>query len=208
MKLTHSKIVLALAAALLAGGAAQAQSNGVPGPADYPAFSRFITDRNIFDPNRQPYYYSSNTRRTTPRIRTRSTSAPALTLVGTMSYQKGMFAFFNGNSDDLKKALRVADKIAGYTVMDISASRVKLETADKKKQFDMKVGDAMRQENGKWVFAGAGEISNEPSPTETPASPAGSDGSSESAAPATPSSATEPNEVLKRLMQLREKENQ
>ena len=29
-----------------------AQSNGVPGPTDYATFSRFITDRNIFDPNR------------------------------------------------------------------------------------------------------------------------------------------------------------
>jgi hypothetical protein len=158
MKLKHSKIVPALAALLVGGAGALAQSNGVPGPADYPAFSRFITDRNIFDPNRQPHYYSSNTRRTTPRIRTRSNSAPALTLVGTMSYEKGMFAFFNGNSDDLKKALRVADKIAGYTVVAISPNRVKLATADLKKEFEMKVGDAMRQENGKWVLADAGDV--------------------------------------------------
>jgi hypothetical protein len=202
MKLTH-KIFLALAAVLAGGAGAFAQSNGVPGDTDYAKFSQFVTDRNIFDPGRQPHFYSPTTRPRT-RTRTRSTSAPALTLVGTMSYEKGMFAFFNGNSSDLKKALQAGEKIADYTVVDISPNRVKLETADKKKQFEMKVGDAMRQVNGRWVFAGADEVSSETSSTETTASPA----SGESAAPATPSSASEPNDVLKRLMQLREKENQ
>ena len=45
-----------LALALSGGHAAFAQSNGVPGPQDYAAFSHFITDRNIFDPNRVPHY--------------------------------------------------------------------------------------------------------------------------------------------------------
>ncbi len=52
MKPTHLKICLALAAVLAAGAGACAQSNGVPGPADYSKFSQFVTDRNIFDPNR------------------------------------------------------------------------------------------------------------------------------------------------------------
>ena len=207
MKLPISNFFLVLATVLAGGAGAQAQSNGVPGPAEYAKFSAFVTDRNIFDPNRTPHYYSSGSRPRT-RTRTRSTAAPALTLVGTMSYEKGMFAFFNGNDSDLKKALRVTEKIADYTVVDISPNHVKLETADKKKQFDMNVGDAMRQENGKWVLAGPGEISNEPSAAETTASSAGSDTSSDSATPAAPSAATEPNDVLKRLMQLREKENQ
>jgi len=181
-----------------------AQANGVPGPADYAKFSTFVTDRNIFDPNRTPHYYSSSSRPRT-RIRTRSTSAPALTLVGTMSYQKGMFAFFNGNSDDLKKALRVRDKIAGYTVVNISANRVKLATTDQKKEFEMKVGDAMRQENGRWVFADAGEL---PAETGSAAAAAASPSGGDNSTPAMPASTSEPNDVLKRLMQLREKENQ
>src|ERR1039457_6825213 len=41
---------------LLASAAfAFAQSNGVPGPADYTKFSSFVTDRNIFDPARVPH---------------------------------------------------------------------------------------------------------------------------------------------------------
>ena len=194
-----------LLAVLAAGTSAFAQSNGVPSATNFVAFSRFVTDRNIFDPNRQPHAYSSNARRTT---RTRSTAAPALTLVGTMSYEKGMFAFFNGNNSDLKKALRVTEKIADYRIMDITANRVKLESADHQKQFEMKVGDAMRQENGKWVFAGAGEVPVGSSSTEATPSSASGDSSSETEAATVPSSASEPNDVLKRLMQLREKENQ
>ena len=70
MKLTHTKILLALAAVLAGETGAFAQSNGVPGPTDYAKFSQFITDRNIFDPARQPHFiYSSSTR---PRTRTRT----------------------------------------------------------------------------------------------------------------------------------------
>ena len=176
-----------------------AQTNGVPGPADYERFSHFVSDRNIFDPNRQPHSYSPTARRVV-RTRTRN-EAPGLTLVGTMSYEKGMFAFFNGNSAELKKALRAGDKIADYTVKEIAANRVQLESADKKQQLELKVGDGLRQENGKWVLAGTGEL-----PAATSSAGASSGESSSSAPP--PSSAGEPNDVLKRLMQQREKENQ
>ena len=128
-------------------------------------------------------------------------------LVGTMSYEKGMFAFFNGNNADLKKAMQAGEKIADYTVTDISAGRVKLESADKKQQLDLKVGDGLRQENGKWVFSGASELPAGTNSAEPTGSSSG-ESSSEASAPAAPSSTGEPNDVLKRLMQLREKENQ
>jgi len=196
MKTSRTKIILTLALALAGGLGAWAQTNQVPGAEDYAAFSRFITERNIFDPNRRAHY-TSQTRPKTPR--TRSSSAPAFTLVGTMSYGKGLFAFFNGNNSDLKKALPVAESIAGYTVTEISHSRVTLESADKKQKVEMKVGDLMRQENGKWEMAGAGELPSGTNSTETTGS-----GGGENSAVATPSSSSEPNEVLKRLMQQRE----
>ena len=116
MKLNRIKIILLAALALTSGFVARAQSNRVPGATDYPAFSGFVTDRNIFDPNRVPHPF---TRRACGRgFRTRATasSAPAFSLVGTMSYQKGYFAFFSGNDDELKSVLPVSGKIAGYTV--------------------------------------------------------------------------------------------
>ena len=78
-----------LALALVNGFLAGAQSNNVPGPADYALFSRFITERNIFDPNRYPRYSSDQPNYHPPDIR----SAPTFTLVGTMSYEGDVRVF-------------------------------------------------------------------------------------------------------------------
>ena len=190
---------------LLAGGAfASAQSNGVPKPDEFTKFSSFVTDRNIFDPNRQPHSYTPGNRPRN-RTRTRSSGAPGIQLVGTMSYEKGWFAFFNASNEDYKKALYAGEKIAGYTVMEIFPGWVRLQSGDQKEQFELKVGDGLQQENNKWVFVRSGET---PAVTSSPASSSSSGLSdSESPAPTTPSTG-EQNEVLKRLMQLREKENQ
>ena len=205
MRLSRNIIILTLA---IAGEGALAQSgNTVPGPTDYASFSRFITERNIFDPNRVPHYTS-----TRPRVRSRShsASAPAFTLVGTMAYEKGLFAFFSGNSDELKQALPASGKIAGYTVLDISRSRVVLESEDKKQKLELKIGDVMRQENGKWELSGQGEVTTESTATTassgTP-SESSSDSSGTSSAPAANPSASAPNDILKRLMEKREQEN-
>ena len=184
--------------ALLAGGTfATAQTNkNIPGPADYAAFSQFVTDRNIFDPSRQPHF-SGSTARTRTRTRTRtSSSAPAFTLVGTMSYEKGMFAFFSGTDAELKQVLPVSGKIAVYTVTAIAPGRVRLESADKKQTLELKVGDVVRQENGGWQSAGAGE----PGAVAT-------ENSDDSGAASAPASASAPNDILKRLMEKREQEN-
>jgi hypothetical protein len=194
---------LLILAILLAGGlTASAQSNGVPAPDNYAAFSGFISDRNIFDPNRQPHYTDPHRPFRTTSIHRRGT--PGIQLVGTMSYEKGYFAFFGGTSADLSQVLKVGDKIAGYTITSISASSIVVQSADQKTQF-MNIGDGWRQDNGKWVFSTAGTLPVATSETEV-AAPSGNDSST--ATPATPSSATEQNDVLKRLMQLREKENQ
>jgi hypothetical protein len=199
MKPTQPKKWLVLALALVNGLFAGAQSNSVPGPTAYSAFSRFVTERNIFDPNRYPR--SSSTRSTyRPRV---ARSAPAFTLVGTLSYEKGMFAFFDGNNSDLRKVLYQSDTnvIAGYTVAEITLTGVKLQTADKKQTVSMKIGEMMRQEGSVWQLAGQGEL---PASTAESAAPA-VDGSSSNAGSA-PGSAGEPNDVLKKLMQLREQE--
>jgi hypothetical protein len=199
MKPTQYKKWLALALALVSGLSAVAQTNGVPGPAAYSSFSRFVTERNIFDPNRYPR--SSSTRSSTYRPRV-SRSAPAFTLVGTMSYEKGMFAFFDGNNSDLRKVLYQSDSnsIAGYTVAEITLAGVKLQTADKKQTVQMKIGEMMRQEGSVWQLAGQGEL-----PATTESTVQAVEGSSSDAGSA-PGSAGEPNDILKKLMQKREQE--
>ena len=59
MKQPRIIIILALAAGL---GALAQSSSKVPGAKDYSAFTRFVTERNIFYPNRKPHYTSSRTR--------------------------------------------------------------------------------------------------------------------------------------------------
>jgi len=182
---------------------ALAQSNNVPGATDYPAFSRFIASRNIFDPNRQPHVASSRTQpvRTT---RTHSVSAPAFSLVGTMAYEKGFFAFFSGNNEELKQVLPVAGEIAGYTVADVSSGHAVLEAADKSQKLELKIGDVVRQENGKWELSGQGEVAAASAPASaSPVVPGENAGSGDAAVPAAPA-----NDVLKRLMEKRAKENQ
>jgi len=199
MKLTQSKPWLVLALALANGLFAGAQTNDVPGPAAYASFSRFVAERNIFDPNR---YAHDSARPYRPTRPTRST--PTFTLVGTMSYEKGMFAFFDGNSSDLRKVLYRSDtnNIAGYTVAEITFSGVKLQSADKKQTVRMKIGEMMRQEGSEWQMAGHGELPASPAENAAPAAEgSGSDTGSPQG------SAGEPNNVLKKLMQLREQES-
>jgi len=184
-----------------------AQSNGVPGPDDYTAFSHFITDRNIFDPTRQPHNYDSHhTFHSTHVHAPRGT--PGIQFVGTMSYEKGTFAFFSGNNLDLSKVLQVGDKLEGYTITYITATNVLMSAADKKEQLELEIGDGLRQENDKWIFSKAGELPTEASGVTTPGSSNTSSSDNTGSTPAAPPPALEQNDVLKRLMEQRAKENQ
>jgi len=195
MKRTRIKIILSAALALAGALGAGAQFNGVPGDTDYAKFSQFITDRNIFDPNRYPRTRTSTYH---PRPQMHTVGAPAFTLVGTMSYQKGTFVFFDGNSPDFRKVLAAGGGIAGYTVAEAGQAAVKLAGPDKK-EIVMKPGDQMRQESGTWQLAGPAEVSAASANNENSAGPA----AGESVAP---SPGLEANDVLKRLMEKRAQE--
>jgi hypothetical protein len=206
MKLMRTKIVLLATLAVAGNFSAVAQSN-TPGDADYAKFSSFITDRNIFDPNRVPHSPHSTPTRTRTKTRTRSAGAPFVALVGTMSYEKGQFAFFNANDSDMKKIIAAGDEIAGYTVKKISASAVTL-TDKNKKEITMKIGDQMHQDGSVWKLnddSSASAPANEP----TTATEADSSSTSTSEAPAAaPSANLGSNDILKKLMEKRAKENQ
>jgi hypothetical protein len=216
---THSHFPLCfgvLLAVLASGTVASAQSGGVPGPTAYSAFGGFIATRNIFDPNR----YQRNSgigykRPYTPRPTPGSRTGPAFTLVGTMAYEKGMFAFFDGNSSDLRKVLYLneSNSIAGFTVQEITLTGVKLQTADKKQTLQMKIGDVMRQDGNGWRLAGQGELfagttvgTTSARPVTTPSASAAANESSSPDASAAPSPALEQSDILKKLMQQRQQE--
>jgi hypothetical protein len=112
--------------------------------------------------------------------------------VGTIAYEKGMFAFFDSSSPDFRKILEPAGEIAGYTVKEISPKSVKLEAGGK--TVEMKIGGQMRREDNKpWELIAQTEW--------TPTAPA------DSAATASSDSSLEANDVLKKLMQQREQES-
>ena len=200
---------LLLAAALVAGTAA-AQSNRVPGPTDYESFSRFITDRNIFDPNRQAHNYGS----TRPTVRHHvHTSAPSFAFVGALSYEKGLFAFFSGNQDEYKQILTAKQTTAGYTVTAVSLTNVTLVSADLKTTNDMAVGDLLRQDGEHWELVKVGsepDVSWNSAPAAGGGTGTSADGSGKTEAEPAPTltPATAPNDILKRLMEQRQKEQQ
>lgn len=182
-------LIVWLAGIVLGALNCSAQTNIDSGPT-FDSF-KIITTRNIFNPNRSPGYVRPDpSRRTRPAV-------DSIALVGTMSYAKGKFAFFDGSSSQYKKVLEPGANIAGYTLKDVTATTVTL--AANGKDFEMKVGSQLRNEAGAgWRLSSRIE------------SPAGDDSGSTNApaaaAAAPVGSSPQQNDVIKRLMQLRQQE--
>jgi hypothetical protein len=171
---------------LLCLSTAHAQTNtNAAARLEYSNF-RVIADRNIFNPNRTSRTRSSQRDDRQPR-------ADTFALVGTIIYEKGTFAFFDGNGSDYKQVLEPEGKIAGYVVKEILPHSVKLESAGK--VVEMKVGAQMRKEDGQWRLLAQPEWT----PAATPATTAAN-----REAAADPE--IEQNDILKKLMQQKEQE--
>ena len=117
-----------------------------------------------------------------------------------MSYEKGIFAFFDGSSSAFRKALKQEDSIAGYRLAGIEPNAVKL--ANGTNEVELKVGMQLRREDqGSWVASAQPQTYTASSSTPGNAT-SGSTGSTQSDSG---SSAAE-SDVLKRLRERREKE--
>ena len=155
---------------------------------------KIITQRNIFDPNRQPG--SGQGRRIDP---SRLARAEGFSLVGTLIDKRGELAFFSGSDAKYKKVLRVDGAIANYKVTEVAPDYVRLETDGN--QIKMAVGMQMKKlDAGEWqlvdgtvALAKASEAS-------------GTDTKAEDASESGPSTGGSADAILKRLMQQREKE--
>ena len=175
------------------GRAAVAQRANAPSRPDYSAF-QLVNQNNIFDPNRVRH-------RAGVVVHERTTRVESFSLVGTMSYEKGTFAFFDGTSSDYKKALKVADSIANYRVTKITPDTVNLVSGTNR--IELHVGMQMRSEDGgDWT---ASTQSQAYADTSTAASHVASASGANTPATETPSSGSE-SDVVKRMMQRREQE--
>jgi hypothetical protein len=171
----------------VSGPSPAAQETNAPARLDYSSF-KIVTERNIFNANR-------SSRSSRNRDSRRAAKVEAFTLVGTLSYdsyEKGPFAFFDGTSSDFKKALKPEGTIAGYKIKDINGQGVALEAGTNR--IELRVGMQMRREDeGEWQA----RAHSEPSAT------AGSTTSSQTGASGASGASSD---VLKRLMQQRERE--
>jgi hypothetical protein len=134
------------------GTGSAASTNRVPRTLDFSDF-RIIQDRNIFNPRR--YARSSNIeRRETPR----PARVDTITLTGTMSYEKGTYAFFDGSSSEYRKALKVKDRVGKLQIARIEPKQVVLREGDD--NYELPVGYSLRrEEGGAWKVSSAPESS-------------------------------------------------
>lgn len=181
--------VLAVILPSLAAESTNAPAKLPPAP-DYSTF-RIVSERNIFNASR-----SGQSRRTERR---RPNRVDSFGLVGILEYDKGRFAFFDGTSPEYRKAVRAKGSIAGYTVLEIAPDRVKLASGTNDVK-ELKVGMQMRREDeGEWILGEySGSYASEGSSSTS--SPAGTSESSRA------SSSPEMDDIVKRLMQQRERE--
>ena len=97
--------------ALVLGGAtglgAAAKPTDDPGAISYSAF-KLIAERNIFDPNRSV--------RAPRPVAVKAPRVESFGLTGTLSSEKGAYAFFDGTSSAYRKVLKPEGTIAGYMV--------------------------------------------------------------------------------------------
>jgi hypothetical protein len=179
----HYAILMLL---LAAGRLAAAEETNSVSPQDLSAF-KIISERNIFNASR------SAGRSSRPRpVQERAAKVESFTLVGTMSYEKGRFAFFDGTSTAYRKTVKPADTIAGYKINDISSNHIQLAAANNQ-TIDLQVGMQMkRQDEGPWSLVAHAE------PYASSSEPA--------AASAAGAASTAESDVMKRLMQKREQE--
>ena len=183
-----NRILIFMLASLAASGlAVPAQAVESASRGEYAAF-RVISERNIFNANRS----SRSSGRTSSREPERRVRTETFTLVGTMSYEKGRFAFFDGSSSQFRKVLQSEESIAGFKVAEVAPACVKLQTTNGQ-ILELCVGmQRKKREDEEWQLAGRVESS------EVAGSGSASGGQ-------TSSSAGDPD-VLKKLMERREQE--
>lgn len=179
---------------LMAATAWGADQTNAPTRFDFPSFN-IIAERNIFNMNRSGRRpYTPPDRETQRPVRTES-----FALVGTMSYDKGLFAFFEGSSSQYSQVLKPADRIAGFTIAAVTPTSVKLSSTNGN-AIELPVGMQLkRQDEGEWTLGERTGIARSYASSS-------SSGSGMSSSSGSTSSGPEDPEALRRLMQRREQE--
>jgi len=165
-------------------------TGGASSRTDYVSF-RVVSERNIFDPRRSGRSSGRAIARVEPERRVRM---ERFALLGTMSYEKGRYAFFDGSGSDFRKVAKPDDLIAGFKITEVAPTCVKLEMTNGQ-IIELCVGMQMKKlEEGDWQLAGKADAADGTSRPATSSSSVSS------------VSGPEAEDVLKRLQERREQE--
>ncbi|HUR47403.1 MAG TPA: hypothetical protein VMZ27_16085 [Candidatus Saccharimonadales bacterium] len=186
----------------------QAQQTNAPSRLDYPSF-HIIPERNIFNMNRSARGAAVQR---PPRIETerRPSRVESFALLGTMSYEKGRFAFFEGSGSQYSQVLSSSNSIGGFTITEVAPNYVKLASTNGV-PIELPVGKQMKRfDEGEWNVTEREESSRSyarsSSSSERRWNGGRSSYSSSSPSSSSVASGPESEEALKRLMQKREQE--
>jgi uncharacterized membrane protein YgcG len=158
---------------------------------------KLIADRNIFNQSRSPRVSSALRSSETNEVR-RVPRVEVFALVGTMSFEKGDFAFFDSGNSQYRKTLKAGDEIAGFKLTEVKTTHATLVQGETKTE--LKVGQQLRREDdGPWqVSASTGSFASSGGGSSSTSSSGSSGGSSSAGGSA--------SEILKRLMEQRARE--
>jgi hypothetical protein len=170
----------------------------------YNAF-RTVRSRNIFDPQRR----AMRTESTTTTVVTTARRPSFIALTGAMVTDDRALAFFSGSPSDYNKVLRAGESIADFKVATVNPKGVEL--ARDGKTIALNVGQQIPLEGANAGVPTAMSFESNaapPSGSNAFSSSSAGSGSSSSSSPGAPSNSVggDKNEILRRMMERREKE--
>ena len=170
----------------------------------YDAF-RLMQTRNIFDPNRRPVRIEA------PRASAPRTRSSSFTLTGTMVRDGRSLAFFSGTRSEFSKVIGVGDSVANFRIASIEPSQVELEHEGKKVtlaigqpfKIEAQPGDPVEADEPEDAAKTEGTDGTKTTDgTNAPATP----GASPTTPPASSGSGNSKDEIMRRMMERRAKE--
>lgn len=162
-----------------------------------------IVERNIFNANRRAHVRSGADEAAKPP----PPKVDVISFAGTMIYNQGSFAFFDSNEPSFRKATKLGDSVAGFTLKDVQQNQIALVRSNDVVQ--LKIGEQLRREGtGDWQVTSGASFT---SPTSSATGSGGPNGdfrsSDRDGKPDKQSASSEgPSDALKRLLERRKQE--
>ena len=157
-QLNRCALRFGLGLSLLAGMSTRVMSAEAGAPPSFEPF-QIIVERNIFS--------ATPSRQAAEPQKLPQPSPERLILFGTMSYERGQFAFFDGSNPDFRKDLKLGEQIGGCVLTEIAATQVKLKAGER--EWELPVGTCLLRENaGPWKPGGTVDEVSPPSKAAAP----------------------------------------